>query len=165
MSTYIAIEETDSKNVNMIIYIREVRAKMLMVASKINYHIKIDNPLYLHKSSYILYMRRKRKYYVKLKHDNFLEVTFFRLFFYWTFDFLLKSYGFIQWESRWRRYVPNLRTHSIGRIAWQENRKLMWICAKSLSPTKKQILEKGKIYENNEMKNICFKQNHSKFPY
>ena len=80
VSTYIAIEETDSKNVNMIIYIREVRAKMLMVASKINYHIKIDNPVL--KSSFILYMRRKRKYYVNLKHDNFLEVTFFRLFFF-----------------------------------------------------------------------------------
>ena len=92
VSTYIAIEETDSKNVNMIIYIREVRAKMLMVASKINYHIKIDNPVL--KSSFILYMRRKRKYYVKLKHDNFLEVTFFQLFFLLNFRLFAQKLWF-----------------------------------------------------------------------
>ena len=92
VSTYIAIEETDSKNVNMIIYIREVRAKMLMVASKINYHIKIDNPVL--KSSFILYMRRKRKYYVKLKHDNFLEVTFFRLIFLLNFRLFAQKLWF-----------------------------------------------------------------------
>ena len=118
VSTYIAIEETDSKNVNMIIYIREVRAKMLMVASKINYHIKIDNPLYLHKSSYILYMRRKRKYYVKLKHDNFLEVTFFRLFFFTELStFCSKAMvlfnGNLVEEDM---YLTCVRTH-IGRIA------------------------------------------------